>query len=59
MSIDAKLNTLGRKHQELETKLHQEMQHPALDDVAVHDIKRRKLAIKDEMSVLRSRGSAR
>lgn len=59
MSIDAKLDTLGRKHQELETELHQQMRHPALDEVAIHDIKRRKLAIKDEMNVLRSRGDTR
>lgn len=52
MTIDARLDTLGRKHAELETQLHQEMRHPALDDVKVHDIKRRKLAIKDEMTTL-------
>ena len=59
MSIDARLDTLGRKHAELETALHREMQHPALDDVKVHDIKRRKLAIKDEMTVLTSTKAAR
>ena len=52
MTIDARLDTLGRKHAELETQLHQEMRHPALDEVKVHDIKRRKLAIKDEMTTL-------
>ena len=58
MTIDARLDTLGRKHAELETQLHQEMRHPALDDVKVHDIKRRKLAIKDEMTTL-TNGKAR
>ena len=52
MTIDARLGALGAKHAELETELHRELQHPALDDVKVHDIKRRKLAIKDEMAVL-------
>ena len=54
MSIDARLETLGQKHAELETQLHQEMKHPALDQVKVHDLKRRKLAIKDEMTTLSS-----
>ena len=58
MTIDARLDTLGRKHAELETQLHQEMRHPALDEVKVHDIKRRKLAIKDEMTTLTA-GKAR
>lgn len=54
MTIDARLDTLGRKHAELETQLHQELQHPALDQSKVHDLKRRKLAIKDEMTTLTS-----
>ena len=52
MSVDARLDMLGRKHAELETQLHDEMKHPALDTRKVHDIKRRKLAIKDEMTTL-------
>lgn len=52
MTIDARLDTLGRKHAELDTQLHREMQHPALDQIKVHDLKRRKLAIKDEITSL-------
>jgi hypothetical protein len=59
MSIDAKLDTLTRKHRDLEAQLERELQHPAFDDLVVHDIKRRKLAIKDEMSTLRTRFGAR
>ena len=55
MPIDARLETLGRKHSELQAALDEEMRHPALDQVKVHDIKRRKLAIKDEMTTLQSR----
>ena len=59
MSIDARLDTLGRKHAELETQLHAELKHPALNEAKVHDIKRRKLAIKDEMTTLTSGKPAR
>ena len=52
MSIDDRLGALGQKHAELETQLTREMRHPALNDRVVHDIKRRKLAIKDEMTTL-------
>ena len=54
MSIDARLDTLGQKHAALETQLHQEMKHPAFNGTKVHDLKRRKLAIKDEMTTLTS-----
>ncbi|WP_031550636.1 YdcH family protein [Parvularcula oceani] len=55
MSIDARLDTLGRRHQELESALHEELRHPAFDDKKVHDIKRRKLAIKDEIQTLQTK----
>lgn len=58
MAIDARLDTLGRKHAELESALERELRHPALNEVRVHDIKRRKLAIKDEIQTLRSNSSA-
>ena len=52
MTIDARLDTLGRKHSELEAKLKGEMRRPAADELRVHDLKRRKLQIKDEMASL-------
>lgn len=59
MTIDARLDTLGQKHAELESQLHQELRHPAFDEAKVHDIKRRKLAIKDEMTTLTNGKSGR
>ncbi|MBB4659415.1 YdcH family protein [Parvularcula dongshanensis] len=55
MSIEARLDTLGRKHAALETALSQEMRSPAFNEDRVHDIKRRKLAIKDEIRSLETR----
>lgn len=52
MNIDARLQSLGQRHQELENRLTEEMQRPSSDDIKLHDLKRRKLAIKDEMSML-------
>jgi hypothetical protein len=59
MSIDARLTTLGRKHQELQSALDEAQKRPAFDDVKVHDIKRRKLAIKDEMRSLQTKQGSR
>ena len=55
MAIEARLESLGQQHQELEAALDEEMTHPAYDELKVHDLKRRKLAIKDEIETLRSR----
>ncbi len=52
MSIEARLETLNERHRELETKLSEERRHPAFDDIRVQDLKRKKLAIKDEMAAL-------
>jgi hypothetical protein len=55
MAIQARLETLDRRHQELEAALHEEINHPGHDALKVLDIKRRKLAIKDEMETLKAK----
>ena len=55
MALDARLDQLGRRHTALQTEIDAELKHPALDDVKLHDLKRRKLAIKDEMQSLQTR----
>ena len=52
MSIQARLETLTEKHQALEAALNEERNHAAADDVKISDLKRRKLAIKDQMAEL-------
>lgn len=55
MTLDARLDQLGRRHEALQTEIDAETKHPALNDVKVHDLKRRKLAIKDEMQSLQTK----
>ncbi len=54
MSIEARLETLHQRHRELESALNEEANHPAFDEHKIQDIKRKKLAIKDEMAQLQA-----
>ena len=49
MSVTDHIQTLKRKHAELETELEYENSRPMPDSAAVADLKRKKLAIKDEI----------
>jgi len=53
MSLASHLAELQRKHGELERALDEAMAHPSVDDLEIAEMKRRKLAIKDEMEKLR------
>ncbi len=55
MSVEARLEKLGERHQELESTLATEMTHPSSDDIRIAELKRRKLAIKDEIELLKTR----
>ena len=55
MTLDSRLDHLGRRHESLQSQIDAELKHPAFDDVKLHDLKRRKLAIKDEMQSLQTR----
>lgn len=58
MAIEARLESLDQQHQRLETALSEEVLRPAFDDTKVSEMKRQKLAIKDEIKNLRSKMSA-
>lgn len=49
MSVEAHLEALKAKHAVLETKLQEEENRPRPDQSTLHDIKRQKLEIKDEI----------
>lgn len=49
MTIDARLQSLGQRHTDLEAMIAEELRRPLADDIRLHELKRRKLAIKDEM----------
>ena len=53
MAIQARLETLEKKHGALEEELHSALNHPSYDDTTITDIKRRKLRVKDEIQRLR------
>ena len=49
MSLANHLEELQRKHGDIERELDEAMLHPSVDDLEIAALKRRKLAIKDEM----------
>ena len=53
MSIDSHLSELVRRHQTIEEAILAETNHPAADDIKVHELKRKKLQLKDEIERLR------
>ncbi|EKF18718.1 YdcH family protein [Nitratireductor pacificus] len=54
MSLESHLAELKRKHGELERELDDARLHPSVDEADIALLKRRKLAIKDEMEKLRA-----
>lgn len=58
MSLANHLDELKRKHGDLDRQLGEALTHPSVDDAELAELKRRKLAIKDEMEKLRSQATA-
>ncbi|MEM6650862.1 MAG: DUF465 domain-containing protein [Pseudomonadota bacterium] len=54
MNIDARITSLGQRHKDLDIRLLEELQRPHPDDTRISDLKRRKLAMKDEMMALKA-----
>ena len=53
MSIESHLNELVRRHQAIEEAILAEENHPASDDIKVHELKVKKLHLKDQIEKLR------
>jgi hypothetical protein len=53
MSIDSHLSELVRRHHAIEEAILAEINHPASDDAKVHELKRKKLHLKDEIEKLK------
>ena len=53
MSMQSHLAELEKKHQALESEINDCLTHPAVDDLKVVELKRRKLHLKDEIERLR------
>ena len=54
MSLASHLAELQRKHSDIEREIGDALALPSIDDLEIVSLKRRKLAIKDEMEKLRS-----
>jgi hypothetical protein len=53
MSLQSHLVELERRHMALEREIEKEELHPAVDELKLHELKRRKLLLKDEIAKLR------
>jgi hypothetical protein len=54
MSLEARIRELSERHKRLDAAIAAELKHPAGDDMRIHDLKRKKLRIKDELMTLRT-----
>ncbi|MFZ1679912.1 MAG: DUF465 domain-containing protein [Rhizobiaceae bacterium] len=54
MALESHIVELKRKHTEMERALADAMQHPSASDAEINDLKRRKLALKDEIERLKA-----
>lgn len=53
MSLESHLTELVRRHQSIETAIAAEESHPATDELKLHELKRKKLQLKDEIEKLK------
>ena len=58
MSMQSHLAELEKKHQALEQEISECLNHPAVDDLKIVELKRKKLLVKDEIERLRLNGNA-
>ncbi len=49
MSVESHLSELVRRHHAIEQAIMAEESHPSMDELKVHELKRKKLSIKDEI----------
>ena len=52
MSLQDRIESLRARHQSLELALQEEIHRPMPNEDLIHDIKRQKLKIKDEIQLL-------
>lgn len=57
MAIESHLATLEKKHGAIERELDEAMTCPAMDDLHITDLKRKKLMLKDQIEKLKVRST--
>ena len=58
MAIESHLVELERKHEVLESELHDALQHLSTDDLQIIELKRRKLVLRDQIERIRHAASS-
>ncbi len=53
MSVESHLSELVRRHHAIEQAILSEVSHPSADELKLHELKRKKLSIKDEIERLK------
>jgi hypothetical protein len=53
MSLESHLTELVRRHQAMDSAIALEEQHPSVDDVKLHEMKLKRLQLKDEIEKLK------
>lgn len=53
MAMETHLAELERRHEALEKQIEEAMQHPGIDTLALTELKRKKLVLKDEIAKIR------
>lgn len=56
MALEARIETLEQRHQQLEDALLEKLKHLGSDDSEIADLKRQKLHIKDTLEQLKTDG---
>lgn len=54
MAVEARIRELGSRHHSLDQAIQDELRRPAVDDLRLKELKRKKLKLKEEMEALRS-----
>ncbi len=54
MAMEMHLAELERRHQALEKEIEEAMHHPGIDTLALTELKRKKLSLKDEIERLKT-----
>ena len=53
MAVDGRIRELGSRHQLLDRAIQDEHRAPSADHLRIHELKRQKLKLKEEIEVLR------
>ena len=55
MTIEARIRELGNRHRQLDETIQREVWRPAVDELQVRELKRKKLRLKEEIISLEAR----